>query len=72
MNGPGRGEGQQRAILCRLIFGEWGRRDTPLLLLLLLLLSSDSLAKGCGTSWGTGEAVHMVPAGTYKLRQTSQ
>lgn len=47
--GPGKGEGQQRAILCRFIFGAWGRKDT-LLLLLLLLLSSDSLDKGCGTS----------------------
>lgn len=28
MNGPGREEGQQRPVLCRLIFGEWGRKDT--------------------------------------------
>lgn len=72
MNGPGRGEGQQRGNLYRLIFEEWGRKDTVLLLLLLLLLSPDSLGKGRGTSWRTGEAAHRVPAGTYKLRQTSQ
>lgn len=52
------GEGQRGPVLCTLASGAWGRR--PSLgngegKLFLLLLSSDSLGKGWGTSWGTGE-----------------
>lgn len=38
-----------------------GKTLSSLLLLLLLLFSPNSLGKGCGTSWGTGEA---APQGT--------
>ena len=55
MNGPG---GARLARSDALPATGWGRGRKDIL---WLLLSSNSLSKGCGTSWGTGEA---APQGT--------
>lgn len=44
-----------------------GRKDT-LSSFLLLLLSPNSLGKGCGTSWGTGEAAPQGTSGHLQVK----